>query len=273
MKKIVLISDGKHFSKKVFEFIQALYQQEPFLLTGAFFHSINYELLISTTFAAHPEPFLNFTKDEHDEYLHGIQQFKALCCAHNIEHVVHEESKEWNVNDLVKESRFADVVVVSGEDFFVDVERDQPNRFLRDVLNRSECPVLILPENVEPVKRIGIAYDGKKESIFAIKMFCYTFAHLTGLPVDVYYWVNKTDDDIPEIDFLEEYCGRHFSDLNFKELFFDHDKYLSTWMNDHKDTLFILGSYHRSSLSTLLRKNFADDIIKKHSVAVFVAHH
>src|SRR5215210_1484435 len=118
MKKIVFVCDGKNFSNEAFQFVKSLYEKEPFLLTGAFFHSINYGLVISNTFAPNAEPFLAYTKEEQDAYCEGIKEFKNLCSINNIEHGIHEESDEWDIEDLVKESRFADVLIVSGELFF-----------------------------------------------------------------------------------------------------------------------------------------------------------
>ncbi len=271
MKKFVLLSDGKNFSHKAFQFISNLYEKEPFLLTGAFFHSINDGLVISNTFAP-GGPYVVYTKTEQDAYNKGIQEFTALCIANNIEHRVHRESDEWNLDDMIKETRFADMVIVSGELFFADIEPEQPNRYLREVLKYAECPVLVIPEEVQCIKRIAIAYNGKKESMFALKMFCDVFPGLTHLPTDIFYWVKKTDDDIPDFDYLQEFASRHFSNLNFRELFFDPSEYLATWTNKQKDTLFISGSYNRSKISNWFKKSFADDILKKHAAPVFIAH-
>ena len=272
MKKFVFISDGKNFSKNTFEYVRSLYEKEPFLLTGAFFHSINYSLLIPNAFAPTPDPYIAFTKEEHDAYLKGIKQFQALCVKHNIEHRVHQESEEWNIDDLIKESRFTDLIIVSGELFFSDIEKEQPNEFLRGVLNRSECPVLVVPEDAKPIKRIAVAYNGEKESMFALKMFCNIFSQFTDLPVDIDFWVDKIDDEIPDLEYLEEFAARHFTNVNFRERYFDPHKYLATWLSDNKDTLFICGSYHRSNMLNWFKKSFAEDIIKNHSAAVFIAH-
>jgi hypothetical protein len=272
MKKVVLISDGKNFSDSTFNYIQSLYEKEPFLLAGAFFHSVNYSMLVPATFATDAGPFLAFPQEDHEAYEQGIQRFELLCNKNYIEYVVHKESEEWNTDDLVKESRFADVFVVSGELFFSDFAKVQPNKYLRTVLSNAECPVLVIPEDANPIKRIGIAYDGKKESMFAMKMFCYNFPQLTNLPVDIYYWVSKTDDEIPDMEYLQEFARRHFIDLNFREMFFDPQKYLGSWASNYKDTLFVCGSYHRSKFSTMFRKSFAEDIITQHSAAVLIAH-
>lgn len=272
MKKFVLISDGENFSRKTFDFVKSLYEKEPFLLNGAFFHSINDGLVIPNTFAPGAGPYLSYTKDEHKAYCKGIKEFETLCSTNHLEYRVHRQSDDWDIDDLVKESRFTDLIIVSGALFFSDVEADQPNHFLRAVLDQAECPVLVVPDDAKPIKRIAVAYNGKKESMYALKMFCSVFSQFADLPVDINYWVDHTDDEIPDLDYLEEFAGRHFTNVNFRERFFDPRKYLASWLNENKDTLFICGSYHRSNLSNWFKKSFAEDIIKNHSVAVFIAH-
>ncbi len=274
MKKIVFISDSSNFSKKTFEFLRSLYEKEPFLLTGAFFHSVNYGLVIPNTFAPDAGPFVKYTKHELFAYTSGIQEFKSLCLKHQIEYRVHQEGDEWDIRDFIKESRFADLVVMSGEHFFGDIEEEQPNEFLTQALSHAECPVLVVPDKAKPVKRIAVAYDGTKESMYALKLFSATFPGFRDLPTDIYYWVNKTDDDIPDLEYVEEFVGRHFSNANFREMFFDAEKYSALWLqaNKSEDTIFVCGSYHRSKMSTWFRKSFSHGIIKEHAAIVFVAH-
>src|SRR3954453_176025 len=113
MKKIVLACDGNNFSKEAFRFLNSSYEKEPFLLTGVFFHSINYGLLIPNTFASGAGPYLSYTEEENEAFQHGIDQFKTLCEKNNIDYRVHEESDHWRVADLIKETRFADLVIIS----------------------------------------------------------------------------------------------------------------------------------------------------------------
>ena len=78
MKKIVFVCDGNNFSNEAFQFVKSLYESEPFLLAGAFFHSLNYGLLIPNTFAPGADPYLSFTEEENETFHEGIEQFKNL---------------------------------------------------------------------------------------------------------------------------------------------------------------------------------------------------
>src|SRR3954462_844993 len=118
MKKIVFVCDGNNFSNEAFQFVKTLHENVPFLLTGAFFHSLNYGLLIPNTFAPGAGPYLSYTEEENEAFHEGIEQFKDLCERNNIEYRVHEEGDTWQVADLVKESRFADLMILGGSQFF-----------------------------------------------------------------------------------------------------------------------------------------------------------
>src|SRR5205085_2223509 len=139
-------------------------------------------------------------------------------CQHiGIEYRVHEESECFKLPEAIRETRFADAVVISETLFFSHIESQQPNSYMRDLLHAAECPVIIIPEDYNDITHVTIAYDGEKESVFAIKQFCYLFPHYTQLPTDIVHWVDKTDDEIPDFEYLQEFAARHFSNLNFKE--------------------------------------------------------
>jgi len=218
------------------------------------------------------DPIIAFTDTDIDAVNSSIKKFEQKCRESGIEYRVHEESDVFKMDDFVKETRFADAVVISEQLFFRHIDADQPNSFMKDILHCSECPLLVIPEDYAPVTHVTIGYDGKKESMHAIKQFCYLFPQYTQLPTDIAYWVEQTDDEIPDLDYLEEFAARHFTNLNFKEVFFDPRKYIADWSRKNRNSIFVSGSYKRSGLSTLLRKNFVDELIKHPSAIIFIAH-
>jgi hypothetical protein len=272
MKKIIFACDVNNFPVGAFEFIKVLNDFEPLLLVGAFFHSANFNKGIPSSLVFAPHPILAFTDTDISTVHSSILKFEQKCKKSGIEYRVHEESDEFKIEDFVKEARFADVAVISEELFFKHLDTDQPNSYMKQVLHYSECPVMVIPETYCTIKQVIIAYDAKKESMLAIKQFCYLFPQFTRLPTEIVYWVNKTDDEIPDLEYLEEFAGRHFTNLNFKELFFDPRTYIEDWSNKSRDTIFVSGSYKRWGLSTYLKKSFVDDLIKASSATIFIAH-
>jgi nucleotide-binding universal stress UspA family protein len=272
MKKILFFCDANNFPVGAFKFVKTLNLSEPILLTGAFFHSINYDVLSPVPLAISPDTVIAFTDADLKGVAKSIDQFKERCLLAGIEYRVHEESDVFKFKDAVKESRFADLIVMSEELFCSHIDKKQPNHYMHNVLHKAECPVVLIPEDYNAITRIAIAYDGSGESMFAIKKFCDLLPGYTKLPVDIFYWVNKTDDEIPDLTYLEEFVGRHFTNADFREVFFDPSEYISQWIKGKQDTMLVCGAYSRSTLSTLIKKSFVEEIITSHAVPVFVAH-
>jgi hypothetical protein len=272
MKKLLFICDVNNFSSGAFSFLEDLYKNVPFLLTGAFFHSVNLDVLMPTALAFSADPLVAYTDSDVEAVNSSIRQFEQKCQHNGFEYRVHEESECFKLKDVVRETRFSDAVVISEKLFFSHIEAEQPNSYMKELLHTSECPVIVIPEDYSPIAQVTIAYDGKKESVFAIKQFCYLFPHYTHLPTEIVYWVDKTDDEIPNLEYLEEFAARHFDNLNFKELFFDRKKYIAGWSRKNRNTIFVSGSYKRSWFSTLFKESFVDDMIKNGSPNIFIAH-
>src|SRR4051812_26315706 len=220
MKKILFICDGKNFSKEAFEFVKSLYEKEQFLLTGAFFHSINYGLVIPNTFAPDAGPYISYTEEENDAFLEGIKEFKELCEKHNIEYRVHEESDTWKISDIEKESRFSDLMIVSSSLYFSDVSESEANSVLQQTLHCSECPVMVIPDTIKPIEEIVFAYDGKEDSVHALKQFTYLFPEYCKLETTVVTFDNDPDKEIPHLEYIQEFASRHFNLLSFEHLNF-----------------------------------------------------
>ena len=271
MKKIVFVCDGKNFSKEAFKFVNSLYEKEPFLLTGAFFHSLNYGLVIPNTFAPDAGPYMSYTEEENEAYEEGIKEFKEECERNNIEYRIHEESDTWEISDLKKESRFADFMVVSASLYFSNVSKSEARAVLQQTLHCAECPVMVIPDNAEPIDEIVVAYDGKKDSVNALKQFIYLFPNYTELETTIVYFDDDANEEIPDLQYIEEFAARHFKLLSFEHWSFSK-KCFSFWVNEHKNALLVTGAYSRSGLSMAIKKSFAEEIVNSHSVPVFISH-
>jgi len=272
MKKIIFACDGNNFPKAAFEFVKELQKTEPLLLTGTFLQSIHFvEMLpgLFATFAGHTTAFM---EEEKVEFKNTIHLFEEMCQRNGIEYRVHEDSNNWGMDDLLKETRFADLMVMSEELFCTNINMTEPNSFMQRAIHKSECPVMLFPEIYKPLKKIVFAYDGKKESLFALKQFCNLFPQYSHLETKIVYSKPGHDDELPDMMYIEEYAGRHFSNLQFEKLSFNGRKYFADWAKEENDILIISGAYGRSGLSTAINKSFVEKLIEEHHVPVFIAH-
>lgn len=271
MKKVVFVCDGNNFSTEAFRFVESLYEKDPFLLIGAFFHSLNYGIVIPNTFAPRAGAYLSYTEEESEAFREGINEFKQKCERNDLEYRVHEESDEWKVADLVKETRFADLIVVSGPAFFSDVSTGESKAVLQQTLHGAECPVIVVPDKAEAIDEIVFAYDGKKDCMLALKQFIYLFPDYCTLETTIVYCNEDPEKEIPYLPYIEEFASRHFKLLTFEHLNLSKRSF-SFWLNEHKNAMLVTGAYDRPGISMALAKSFANDIINSHTIPVFISH-
>ena len=272
MKKIILACDGENFPKGAFEFVKELQQQEPVLLIGAFLHPVNFEIFLPGVFATYGGPAPEFLEEQKVQFEKNIHLFSELCERNGIEYRVHEESYNWNIKDLTTESRFADLMAMSEELFYTETNIREPNSFMQQAIHEAECPVMLFPETFRTFNKIVIAYDDKKECMFALKQFCSLFSQFKNMETTIIYSSEDATNNIPGLIYLEEYAGRHFRNLNFEKLHLKDKQYFETWTEENTDSLLVSGSYSRSLLSTSFNKSFVEDIIHEHHIPLFIAH-
>ena len=121
MKKILLAFDGSNFSEGAFEFARRLNDMEPVLVTGVFMPQVDYANLWSYAAAANAGTGLAYIplieEDDADIVKKNIEHFEELCQKNGIAYRVHKDFYSFALPELKKESRFADVIILSGELF------------------------------------------------------------------------------------------------------------------------------------------------------------
>jgi hypothetical protein len=271
-KQILFVCAGKEFPQGAFNFLCSLQAQEPVHVLGLFFNPIDVDAMVAVSQIVVQGPYDRLKEEEHEAMEAAKESFARQCEQHHIRYQVHVHDGQWDKDILVGESRFADVLVLSGELFYADINLRQPNVYLREALSGAECPVVIIPEVYKQCDHVFMAYDGTKESLFAIKQFCYLFPWLTDLPTEMLYVRDEPEDNIPDLERLRQYTRQHFDAMGFSKLHFKASHYFSTWIGEKKNVLLVTGSYGRSAFSYLAKHSFAEQVISEHKIPVFIAH-
>jgi hypothetical protein len=273
MKKILLAFDGLQFSQGAFEFARQLNDLHPILLTGVFMPQLSYANLWSYADGASGVAFVPMLEEDDSEMLQqNIKRFEELCVKHNIAYAVHKDYYDFALPELKKETRFADLLIISSETFYSSVVGENNNDYLKDVLRDSECPVIVVPERYEFPKVNIIAYDGSADSVYALKQFAYLFPELRNQETIIVYAAATEGTDLPQETQIQELAKQHFLDLSFQKLDVDPKKYFGAWLMENKGAILVSGSFGRSGFSELLRKSFSDSLIADHKLPVFIAH-
>lgn len=273
MKKILLVSDGTHFSEGAFEFARVLNERKPILLTGVFLPQIDYANLWSYGGGVNGPLFIPLLENSDAEGVAtNIEHFQSLCIQNNIDYRVHKNFSDLVLPGMKKETRFADLLIIGSETFYENVGTGQPNEFLQDALHEVECPVVVVPENYSFPRSNILAYDGSESSVYAIKQFASLLPELAGNTTMLVYVKQNEEKEIPDKILIEELAARHFRDLALLKLDGNPSKYFNSWLQEKKSAIVVSGSFSRKGIARLFHKSFAADIIQGHRVPVFIAH-
>lgn len=274
MRKILLAFDGTHSSKGAFEFARRINQHSPVLLTGVFLPQINYANVWSYAGSAAGAPmFIPLVEDEETVAIEkNIAGFESLCQKNNIDYKIHKDFTDFALPALMKETRFADLLIIGSESFYENLGINEPNESIKEALHGSECPVLVVPEEFEFPESNILAYDGSDDSVFAVKQFAYLFPELCRNNTLLVYATEEANKKFPDEAFIEELGARHFPDMSLLKLQINPKQFFTKWVADRKGSILISGAFSRSVFSTMLKKSFVTDVIRNHSLPVFVAH-
>ena len=113
MKKILLLSDSKKFTKTATMFISQLKAEEPVFVVGGFAHSLSYAALMEHSEQPYMRLVVDLMAQDRELVDENIMFFEHFCQREQIKYRVHEESSAYKIEHLITESRFADLLVVN----------------------------------------------------------------------------------------------------------------------------------------------------------------
>lgn len=274
MKKILLAFDGSHYSEAALEFSRKLNEREPIMLTGAFLPQIYFSSLWSmvATDIPVPESFPLMDENTAEEVRKNVDRFESYCRKHQIRFSTHRQYYDFAVPELKTESRFADLLIVSSQEFYKQAGTDMSNVYLRELLHGLECPLIVIPEKDVFPSALILTYDGSASSMYAIRQFAYLFPEWTSLPATILHTTSGDKNDWPHEQQVRELIEAHFSKINWECLALTSQNMLSAWLSEHKNAVLVSGSFGRSDLSMLFRKSYITGAINEHELPVFIAH-
>src|SRR4051812_3681188 len=122
MKKILIAFDGTQFSEGAFEFARQLNELQPILLTGVFLPQVSYANLWSYAGAMAGPVYVPLIEEEEGPLLQeNMERFHSLCVRNGISFRIHKDLYDFALPELKRETRFADLLILSSEKFFEDL--------------------------------------------------------------------------------------------------------------------------------------------------------
>jgi hypothetical protein len=177
-----------------------------------------------------------------------------------------------SVSDIIKESRFADVLIVSPETSIPDRNDGSPTDFVREILASAECPVILSPYSFDGISEIAFSYNGSEASVFAIKQFMHVFPELNTKTVYLIQVDQKPGQPIKENDRIVALLTSHYSNVKFVHLTGDPENELFNFLLLKKQMFVVMGAFSRNTISSFIRRSTAELSLRLINLPFFVAH-
>jgi len=273
MKKILLAFDGTHYSQAALDFAFQLHQQSPIFLTGAFLPQVDYSALWSYSVGSEAGTVIPSAEESTSREIHqNTSRFTDYCKKHGIPFKIHRAYMNFALPELKKESRFADLLIVSSQEFYKQAGTELSNYYLKNILHELECPMIVMPEKKMSAGNNIIAYDGSASAMYAIKQFAYLFPEWAGNPTTIVYATPQQGNEWPYETEIREFISAHFKNVVWQRLVIPSKDFFTSWLMEKNNSILVTGSFSRSGLSMLFRRSFVTEAINEHYMPVFVAH-
>ena len=281
MEKIILLADAHNFKTETLDFAAYISKLGKSKLFGVFVENPEFETvpaiktLGGAVYVEEILPDEAAQKKAINDVQKSIATFKGGCIQREITGVVHHD-KGAPLQQVIDESRFADMIIADPA-FSFDPDSKVPSKFVMELLNKAECPVLISPEYFEQIDEIIFAYDGSASSVFSIKQFYYLMPKLADKRVVVLHISKEKADKADRSNVLfREWLDLHYSNVSFLELTGEARDVLFEYFmtnNDSQNKILVTGAFGRNYLSTFFKPSAAELVLKAVDIPIFIAHH
>jgi len=277
MKKISAAFDGLKFSKGTMEYAIRVAAESKALLSGVFldsflYHSFGLYDMVGKKGVSEVKLKHLLDKDE-EARLKAATAFTKTCKKAGVTSTVHHD-ENFAIPDLVRESIYSDLLLISPDETFSHLAEDRPTRAITDLLEHVQCPVMIVPQEYKPIEKVVLLYDGKPSSVFAIKMFNYMMAWMQGTETEIISVTDPADEqELPDGKLIREFIECHYPASTYTLLKGNAEEEIVTYLKTlSPNILIVLGAYRRGTVSRWFKTSMADILMKEINVPMFIAH-
>lgn len=277
MKKIIVALDGLKLAKSAVQYAVSIAARQHAHLVGVFLDDVThhsykiYDLTGPEGVAEEKRAVLE--EGDVEKRAMSVEQFKESCDNASINYSIHHD-RNIAMQELLHESIYADLLIIQSLETLTHYPEEPPTRFVRELLEAVQCPVLVVPDQYKPIQKVSVLYDGEPSSVFATRMFCYVLGDL-GLEETEVVTVNKLGESshVPDNRLMKEFMKRHLPDARYTVLKGDAEteilRHLRTYGGNN---LLVLGAYRRGMVSRWFRPSMADLLMKEVKMPLFIAH-
>lgn len=272
MEKILVIINAHQPDMNTIDFACQIALMAKTHLTGLF---------IENTFMEYASPEIGvsyFSSEQNNRAVTAdteqtVRVFKEQCAKKGITAEILADRGE-AIQEAIRESRFADLVVADPGTGFFNQPQSMPSPFIAEILSNAECPVLLAPKMYEGIDEVVFCYNGSASSVYAIKQFTYLFPELSATKVLLLEVNSTSKQEFDENDRrMMEWLRAYYHQVYYHSLNGTAKDELFTYFFMKRRKLVVMGAYGRSLLSQIFKKSHADPIIRSVDLPLFVSHH
>ncbi|RYY13382.1 MAG: universal stress protein [Chitinophagaceae bacterium] len=277
MNKIIAAIDGLKPSTSTATYAIELARQNKAHLVGVFLDDFTYTSykiydLVTAEGGVIGSAKRKFDHKDLKTRMQAAATFEANCQKAGISYTIHHD-KGYALQDLVRESIFADLLLIDARETLEHYPQKTPTDFIKDLLSKAHCPILIVPHVHKPIQKLVFLYDGEAACVHALKQFHYVISGMALYKMKVVF-VNWTGigNHIPDDHLLKEWMKKHHEMTEYIVLPGDPEKEMMNFLHHQTETsLLILGAYHRSRLSRWFKPSVADKLMSDLRLPLFIA--
>lgn len=203
----------------------------------------------------------------------NISRFSRHCEYNGVDYTVHQHTG-MPLKAVLKESRYADLLVVDAATSFSWRPESTPTAFVRELLEEAECPVIIAPDKFDGINELIFTYNGSNACMYAMRQFTYLLPQLCGHKATVLCVAAKGHPAKEEMEKLNEWLHTHYPEGSLLVLEDDNvQARLLEYLYEKEKVMIVMGAYGRNMLSNLLVPNPMKPVLQLVNQPVFVAHH
>ncbi|MFN3530314.1 MAG: universal stress protein [Bacteroidia bacterium] len=201
----------------------------------------------------------------------NINYFVEQCKNAGVRFKVHFQKGD-PVSELVNESRYADLMLMGYHAYnTLSMEGDQ--QLVKDMLSKSRCPMLLLPEKGYNPDGVVLCYDGSDSSLRAIEAFYHNFRpKCKDWPV---YFVRVFDKNV-EADAIDgsliELLQLRFNQLQLVDLHGKPKDEIPYFAGQKGNMLVVMGAYGGSGIARFFSGSTADHILRTGNLLTYITH-
>ncbi len=277
MKKVIAAVDAINFTENQLVYFNNAARLIGGKLVVVFLENIvGVPFPVATTFSegayAYIEENYQNTLAERKEHIREkVKLFDTICTNKNIDASLHKKAG-MPLEEMIRESRFADLLMVNNNLTFATLFDTNPPKFVKDVLREAQCPVLVLPSNQKEIQELVFTYNGSFSSMYAIRQFTGLFQNFADKKVTVLCVDEYNTNKVEEEHLLSEYLRYHYTNWEIKLLKGDPSSEIMAYLMQRNNYILTLGAYGRSKVSQFFHHSDAEKILEILNTYVFITH-